>query len=112
MQKVHFVHRLVAKYFIPNPENLPQVNHMDGDKLNNRADNLEWVTNQENRDHAVANNLHHTGPKTEMGRLVLSKIDEIRDMRAYGVGILKISKDLGVPYQLIQKYLKKRDRRA
>lgn len=46
------VHRMVASSFIPNGNNYPQVNHIDGDKLNNCVNNLEWVTRQQNLEHA------------------------------------------------------------
>ena len=51
------IHREVAKAFIPNPNNLSQVNHIDGNKSNNAVDNLEWVTNRENALHALSNGL-------------------------------------------------------
>lgn len=50
-------HRLIAKYFVPNPYNQPVVNHKDGNKLNFHADNLEWVSQSENIKHAIRNNL-------------------------------------------------------
>lgn len=54
-QKTFLVHRLVGKAFIPNPNNYPQINHKDLDRLNDAIDNLEWCTGAQNKSHAIDN---------------------------------------------------------
>lgn len=67
------VHREVAKAFIPNPYNLPQVNHIDGNKKNNRADNLEWCTNRQNVIHAFESGFYR--PEKAINPISINDID-------------------------------------
>lgn len=56
--RTHFVHRLLAEAYIPNPNNLPQVNHINGNKLDNSLENLEWVSPSTNSVHAYRTGLN------------------------------------------------------
>lgn len=62
--KTFRIHRLVAQYFVPNPNKLPIVNHKDLNKQNNFAENLEWVTYKENTQHAIENEAYNNAIKT------------------------------------------------
>lgn len=76
--KLFFVHRLVAKAFIPNPLNKPQVNHKDGNKQNNNVKNLEWVTAAENNLHACRTGLS-AGCKQNTSKLTEEQVIFIRN---------------------------------
>jgi len=76
--KFFFIHRLVAEYFISNPENKPTINHIDGDKSNNHIDNLEWTTYRENMNHAIDNKISACGERNGRSKLNWVQIEEIR----------------------------------
>lgn len=75
--KYFLAHRLVAEAFLPNPDNLPCVNHIDCDKSNNFVKNLEWCTYQENMTHAVDNHLCSKGEKHYKTKLREEQVIEI-----------------------------------
>ena len=79
---VHFkflVHRLIAETFIPNPNNFPCVNHKDGNKLNNCAENLEWCTVSKNNKHAYETGLKSAkGENNGYSKLTRNDVDYIR----------------------------------
>jgi len=89
--KLFKVHRLVTEAFIKNPENKPQVNHIDGDKQNNCVANLEWVTAKENTQHALKIGLSVPCKGEQHG---LSKLKE-EDIRFIRNNYIAYDKKLG-----------------
>lgn len=76
---------MVAKKFVPNPLNLPEVNHKDGDKDNNAASNLEWNTRLQNQQHAVYTlGKHHAGENHYKAKLTCDQVLEMRRLFSTG----------------------------
>ena len=74
------VHRVVAEAFVPNPLNLPEVNHIDGNKQNNNVENLEWCSRSENIKHAVGIGLKRLdGEFNPSHKLTAEEIEFIRE---------------------------------
>ncbi len=92
------VHRLVAQSFIPNPIDCKVVNHIDGDKSNNRLENLEWITHSENQEHAVKIGLR----RTKLSKKIL---EYVKEQVAKGRSQQDISEELGVSQVLISQAL-------
>ena len=81
-QKVFAVHRLVALAFIPNPNNLSQINHIDGNKNNNCVSNLEWCDNSYNQKHAMEHGLKSRAKMSincHLRKLTLEQVAYIKD---------------------------------
>lgn len=99
------LHRLVATAFLGNPDNLPQINHKDGNKENNHVGNLEWISQAGNQQHARRTGLYKNQRRGEgvwLSKLDESKVKEIRQKyvpRLYG--FRKLAIEYGVDYRAI-----------
>jgi len=100
------LHRLVAEHFIPNPDNKPQVNHINGDKLDNRVENLEWMTNDENMHHSKINKLrigkmpsaeNHSNSKLTNEQVRYIRSVYKKSSREFGGGALAKQFNMSIP---------------
>jgi hypothetical protein len=102
------VHRLVALAFIPNPDNKPVVNHRDGNKQNNSVENLEWVTNRENTNHAYQNGLIKAakGEKNSQAKLTVELVSKAKELYALGWTYKAIGELIGVGGNQVSRIIK------
>lgn len=103
------VHRLVAMHFLDNTNNLPMVNHIDGNKTNNSVDNLEWCSGDYNMKHAVETGLIVSGEKNKKRLLSNAEADEVRKIYNIIKDQRTIAKVYGVSQQTISRAVNKTD---
>ena len=104
LEKNVFVHRLVAEAFIPNPNNLPQVNHINSKRDDNRVENLEWVTAKQNSEHAYKfgnglKGLDHKNSK-QVGLFYNEKLISVFE------NVTRCAKILNIPRKTLERYIK------
>lgn len=102
--KTVLAHRMIALTFIPNPLNLPDVNHKDGNKNNNRIENLEWCTRRHNMQHAYKMGLVNgrKGEKHHLAKLTENDVIEILQLhQMYGTKQRAMAREYGVNQSVI-----------
>lgn len=90
--KIHsvYIHRLVALYFIPNIFNKNQVNHIDGNRLNNHYTNIQWVTSKENINHSYYKGTSKVGEERHNTKYTNDQVRDIRNRYDSGMRIAEI----------------------
>lgn len=103
-RKRYMIHRLVAAAFCTHPIGKDYVNHIDGNYLNNRADNLEWVSSVENTHHAIVNGFHKIyGEDSHRAKFSNEQAGIIREIKEKGVSTKDLSILLGVHKSCINR---------
>jgi NUMOD4 motif./HNH endonuclease. len=100
------IHKLMAIAFIPNPDNLPQINHKNGIKTDNRIDNLEWCTPSHNAQHALNTGLKKPLQGEKHGRHILTEKEVIEIRKIKNINVIETAKKHGVHKDTIWCILK------
>lgn len=97
------VHRIIAEQFVPNPLGLPEVNHLDCDRSNNNACNLEWCTHHQNIRYSVdmGHYKRRKGETNGRAKLTWGIVQYIRNEYSAGKSISEISRENNTPYSTI-----------
>jgi len=106
----YLVHRLIAEAFVPNPNSLPEVDHLDGSRTNSAADNLEWCTHQENisRNVAEGRTRDSRGMSNQKARLSEDDVIEIRDLYDHGIYTqAEIAKLYGIGWSTVHNVVRR-----
>lgn len=104
------VHRAVAESFIKNPDKKETINHIDGNKLNNTVENLEWCTYKENSVHAVKSNLIKSSEESHKSKLTNENVKEIRNTYEFdrvNYSASKLAKKFNVNRETIRRVVNK-----
>ena len=106
--KKFLVHRLVALTYIPNSKNLPEVNHVDGNRLNNNLENLEWISVRDNHSHAWRNGLYdkNIGQNHYRSKLSDKQIKEVRNLYKKGIKGKEIAERFNVSPSFIYRVVR------
>lgn len=101
------VHRLTALAFIPNPNNLPQVNHKDGNKRNNCVSNLEWVSNSQNQLHAYKHGLQpsRAGENNSKAKVSYEDVTKFKTEYNSGRSIVILSEEMSIPLGILRNII-------
>lgn len=104
-------HRLIAELFIPNPENKPQINHINGIKTDNRLENLEWCTAAENMKHAKDTGLiwHPKGQETHNSKLKNAHVFFIRSMINMGFNQSELANLFSINQSIVSRIKNKQN---
>lgn len=105
----YLTHRMIAECFIPNPDNKPEINHDDGNGLNNNISNLIWATTNENMEHSIKNNLHSRGEthgKRKLNNSIVKQIQKEYQFKSKDNNTNSLAKKYGVNQSTIYNIIK------